>query len=105
MLYRLAIVQTVNNKFLVQKINHARIQDDRKTVAYFLRDHLGPPFDSMEEASEHAVQILDLLVKIERNDALVAQAASSENVRELSILRQSGTAFRQYLDQLTRTSS
>lgn len=98
MLYRIAIVGVPNNKFVVQKIAYSKIQDDRKTIAYYVREHLGPLFDTIQGAAAHAQEILDMLAKIERNT--IDQQDADEREREK--LRQVGVAYLQYLNQLTR---
>jgi hypothetical protein len=103
MLFRLAIVQIPNNKFVVQKINHTKMID-RAMVAYYLRDHLGPPFSTIGEACKHAEEIHDLLVQIARNDAKQEQAANHEDVHEYAILKQHGGVLREHLNQLTRVN-
>jgi len=103
MLYRILVVQLPNNKFSVDRIAYTKMKD-RFTVMYHVNQHLGPPFNTLMEAANHANEILDLLVKIERNDAMVESAANHEDANELKILRERGTAYREYLNQLTRTA-
>lgn len=99
MLYRIAIIQAPNNKFAVQKIAYSKLQD-RMTTAYFIRETLGPLFNTLGEATTHAQEILDMLAKIERNT--IDQQDADEHERET--LRQRGIAFLQYLNQLTRVA-
>lgn len=94
MLYRIALNQ-YGDKWCVDRVRYTKIQTNR-TVAFFIADHLGPPFSKFTDAIKHMTAVHNLLERVELQSQVMGDMNEHPSLRA-----QSKSAYDSLVRELT----